>query len=268
MSCRKRLVQVISCGLLCALLLLAILPAAGQTDALTPGGPWLVYEIPAGLVAANGDGSARTLLVPRPTEDSLFVMQPAPTGDRCALVVIQPGGPGRWDEAAAELRLIQLPGGAGRTIRPSLLPEDAERAAQRALIAPGLIEALQQGGLAWSPGGDRLAYASAHEGQPALYLYTTASGSSQRLTDDGGLSSGLSWSAHGRHLVWQSRTLAGSPILMAASFASASDQIAETPGRGRSRSAGSPPTGCCCPASHPQAIVPCAAWSTTTWRPG
>jgi hypothetical protein len=110
-----------------------------------------VYEIPAGLVAANGDGSARTLLVPRPTEDSLIVIQPAPTGDRFALVVIQPGGPGRWDEAAAELRLIQLPGGAGRTIRPSLLPEDAERAAQRALIAPGLIEALQQGGLAWSP---------------------------------------------------------------------------------------------------------------------
>ncbi len=229
MPCLKRLAQVVSLWLLCALLLPATLPAAGQTVALAPGGPWLVYEIPAGLVAANPDGSGRTLLVPRPTPDSLFIVEPAPTGDRFALAVIQPGGPSRWAEAAAELRLIQLPGGVGRTIRPSLLPEGASRAASYALVVPGLIETLQRRGLAWSPGGDRLAYASAHEGQPALYLYTAASGTSQRLTDDGGLPGELSWSAHGRHLVWTSQPVVGRPVLMATSFASASGRVAGSP---------------------------------------
>ena len=204
-------------------LLLAPAPQTGSAQSgLDPGGPWLIYSAASGLIAANPDGSGQITLALRPDAETTFRAAPAPTGDR--LILITQKLPG--SDPAASLRLITLPGGGSRLLIGSLLPPETTPAMGRSYALNAFNPAA--GGPVWSPGGERLVYTSAHEGQPQLYLYTAASGSSIRLTDSDTYPANPIWSPNGRRLIWQERLHAGhggAAAVMMVSFASESGRV-------------------------------------------
>jgi dipeptidyl aminopeptidase/acylaminoacyl peptidase len=195
-----------------ALLVLAFVLPAARLDAqgVNPTGPrtrgpWLIYTAADGLILANTDGTGRTVIAP-PLTAGRYQAIPTPQGDRLMLStqMLTPA-PGQLDTATADLRLVMLPGGGSRL----LLPERVPSGMNARLDAPLLLEALAAPPV-WSPTGDYVVFASAHDGQPDLYLYTPTSGSVTRLTDSPAVPLMPVWSPDGQRLLW-ANTRAGLP---------------------------------------------------------
>lgn len=202
--------------------------AVGQEEVLWPPGPWLLYSAADGLMLANLDGSARTLLALLPPDASRIQVTPNPSGSRFLLATqTLPPSAARGIPPAADLRQFVLPGGGSRLVLGSLLPDNIQANAAAGSIFTGLNTPGQP---TWSPSGDRFAFTAGHEGTPDLYVYLQSAGVSLRLTQSTSYPDEPAWSANGRRLVWAERQTDGwTTAIMMASFASASGATQDIP---------------------------------------
>jgi WD40 repeat protein len=102
----------------------------------------------------------------------------------------------------AVLRILELPAGITRTVTGLQVPAGADLLEEDLIRANfDVFRALGEGGLAWSPNGRTLAFASGHEGMSAdLYLYALDSGEITRLTDGPADACQFGWSPDGRYI--------------------------------------------------------------------
>jgi dipeptidyl aminopeptidase/acylaminoacyl peptidase len=189
-------------------------PAAGR-DA------WLVYRTSAdgrpalGIVAADGTRQ-RVITLPDDAQLSSLAQAVSPGGRWLAFHTGATDG-GSPDLA---LNLMDLSDGSARVIAVLLsagYPDDAGSPQQQEALAYGLRA------LAWSPDGQRLAFASQMDGPSSdVYVYELDTRSIRRLTDGPGQVQSIAWSPDGRWILHTSASEvgAGAP---AGTYAAAAD---------------------------------------------
>jgi hypothetical protein len=167
---------------------------------LNAAGPWLLIESQEGLWAANPDGSGLTQLTEVDYWNGSLQDAVQPGGDQVVFV-----SPGTYDFHNMTLNLLSLPDG-NVTKLTDLTSAQTEPSAGSAPGDPG-FEALRAVGeersYAWSPDGSRLAFVGVMDGPSAeIYLYDTASGDVQRVSQDDAQNYGPAWSPDGSHLIY------------------------------------------------------------------
>jgi hypothetical protein len=173
---------------------------------LSEDGPWFVfmdYTVAHEVWAFNPDGSGATRLwslVDEQASES-FTLWPAPSGGRIALVQYTQS----LRRSAPVLRVLDIPTGKELAV-VNLWPrqpdydslEGEERsAADQVWAAVGVWSRP-----AWSPDGRWLAFNAAIDGPSAdVYVYDTATGEIERLTDGPDQSIDLAWSPDSAYIV-------------------------------------------------------------------
>lgn len=202
-------------------------PTASISDVpLSPEGPWLVFTAsteqggPHGLWAINSDGTGLKRLVDTP----VLAFDPQPVESLEDSVIIAYVTQSDPDAPDLTLKTITLPSGKIETI--SALLDEAET--NEILDVYIVSVAVRWGGLAWSPEGDKLAFASALNGESVdVYTYDVHSKTITRLTNSPEQEYRLTWSPDGRYVIHE-----GFPYIQMGGPLSTSLWAAHADGRG------------------------------------
>lgn len=164
---------------------------------ISENGPWFVYyhDGEKGLIAANPDGSGRTVLL-KDLQSSWIQLAGSPDTHLLAVVTQWTDVP-EHDPLNYALLLIRLPGGEIEKVIPLL---SYPGIANEQLDA--MMYALYWSEPAWSPDGRYLAFMGAINGASIdLYVYEQETGSIRRLTDGKDQAIGIHWSPDSRWIV-------------------------------------------------------------------
>jgi hypothetical protein len=171
-----------------------------QNDSLNDLGPWLVMSTDKGLWAANPNGSGLKQLLDNNLPSTRLQDAVQPGGSLLAVITSDSG-----TYHHMQLKLLSLPDGNLTPI--SALTSDAtEKAADGGPGDPGFesLRAIsEQGSLAWSPDGQKLAFIGFMDGPSAdLYLYERSSGKITRMDKEPSEDFAPSWAPDGRHILF------------------------------------------------------------------
>ena len=188
----------------------AALPIPTSAVPLTPEGPWLLFlastidtmDWSRQVWAINADGTGLTEII---DENVLaFKVQPVDPleqGVRVAYITQSD-----WDATDTTLKIISLPGGEVETITPLADHTGDDPPVSRF----DLTTAIEEGGLAWSPDGRRLAFVGALDGKSVdVYAYDTINRYFIRLTSGPTHACRLSWSPGGDYVLHEGFDMIG-----------------------------------------------------------
>ena len=181
-------------------------PAATRTTPVSPqvplsvSGPWVVILNQDGIWAVNEDGSGLTHL----TQDVVLHHAVSVSGRWIAYVTDNEAESDPENSGGLALRVLSLPEGTTQTVTELQIPnvtrdssEDLQFSADQVYRAV----VFQEGGLAWSPDGSKLAFVSGHGGTSAdLYVYSRDLGEITRLTDGPSHAYQISWSPDSQYI--------------------------------------------------------------------
>jgi WD40 repeat protein len=171
----------------------------GPPAELSPTGPWWVLAGAEGLWAVNADGTGATRI-----SDHAFAAYDlditgwtAPRGGRLAYITAQD------THYNATLHVVSLPDLEEEALIP--LTVDGTEPSRDAVPGDPALDAVsvvvRDDSFAWSPDGQRLAFAGMLEGPTSdLYVYDTATGEINRLTDGPAQATRPIWSHDGRFI--------------------------------------------------------------------
>jgi hypothetical protein len=165
---------------------------------LSENGPWGLIEAEDGIWAMNPDGSGLTRL----NSDIVFWDAIAAGGKYVAYATdLQVEGDPDWLEGVV-LRILELPQGTTHTVTDIQIPDEGQLSYDELYDANlSVLRAIAQEGLAWSPDGSSLAFASGHSGASAdLYVYSLDTGAITQLTDGPADACQFSWSTDGKYI--------------------------------------------------------------------
>jgi hypothetical protein len=165
---------------------------------LSESGPWGLIEAEDGIWAINPDGSGLIRL----SSDIVHWDAISAGGKYVAYATdLQvEGDPDRL--RGVVLKILELPKGTAHTVIEIQVPDRDELLYDELYHANfDVLRAISEGGLAWSPDGSKLAFASGHSGTSAdLYVYALHTGVITRLTDGPADACQFEWSRDGQYI--------------------------------------------------------------------
>jgi hypothetical protein len=157
-----------------------------------------VIEAEDGIWAMNPDGSGLTRL-----NSDIVLWDAIAAGGRYVAYATDLQVEGDPDGLEGViLRILELPQGTTHTVTEIQIPDEGQFSHDELFDANfGVLRAIAQEGLAWSPDGSSLAFASGHSGASAdLYVYSLRTGAITQLTDGPADACQFRWSSDGKYI--------------------------------------------------------------------